>query len=434
MSLSNTSDNPYTFLVIWFGQFISIVGSGLTGFALGVTIFQQTGRATDFILITAFTVVPGILLSPIAGTVIDRYNRRTIMLFADMVAGLSTLFIIVLITSGQLSLWHIYFVTAMNAAANTFQFPAYAALIAQIVPKHNLSRANGLVSIGESISGIGAPIIAGFVVATFGLQVVLLIDITTFLFAVGTLLVIRVPDVDKDKNPEHETKNMWQGVRLAWGFIVQRQGLRALLLFTVVLGVIAVPELLLTPLVLSFATEADLGLVLGAGGLGFFVGSVLITSTGGPKRLILSIVGIEFITGFATISIALQPSIPLISSATFIHYFTYAFSLTASTTLWQRKVPQVLHGRVFTLKRMINRLMLPVVLILAGPLVDNVFEPFMRSGSELATQIGTVIGTGEGRGIALIMVISGSLNVLLAVIAMSYRPLRDLEKLLPDAD
>jgi len=428
--------NQRVFLIIWFGQFVSLVGSGLTGFALGVTLFQQTGRTTDFILITAFTVVPSIILSPIAGTVIDRYNRRTVMLFADLMAGLSTILVILLISADQLTIWHVYFVTAMNAAANTFQFPAYAALIAQIVPKQHLSRANGLVSFGESISGIGAPIVAGFVVATFGLVAVLLIDIITFLFAVGTLLFVRVPDVvRRDEDKEHETTNMWQGLRVSWRYIVQRQGLRALLLFTVVLGIIAVPELLLTPLVLSFATETDLGFVLGAGGFGFLIGSLMITSWGGPKQLILSIVGIEFITGFATIAIALQPSVPLVATATIVHYFTFAFSLTASTTLWQRKVPQALHGRVFTLKRMIGRLALPLVLILAGPLVDLVFEPFMQSGSDLANQIGTVIGgTGDGRGIALMMVISGSLNVLLAVIAMSYRPLRDLETLLPDAD
>lgn len=434
MVTNQSFKNRYTFLIIWFGQFISIVGSGLTRFALGVTLFQQTGKATDFILITAFTVVPGILLSPLAGTVIDRYNRRTIMLLADMVAGLSTFLIIALIASDQLAIWHIYLVTTINAAANTFQFPAYAALIAQVVPKTHLSRANGLVSLGESISGISAPLVAGFVVATFGLEAVLLLDVVTFLFAVGTLLVIRVPDVNIDEKEKSEPISMQKGLKAGWAFIVARPGLRGLLLFTVVLGVIAVPELLLTPLVLSFASEADLGLVLGSGGLGYLVGSLIITATGGPKRLVLSIVGIEFITGIATVTIALQASIPLIMAAVFVHYFTFAVSATASTTLWQRKVPPTLHGRVFSLQRMINWLALPLMLLLAGPLVDNVFEPFMQSSSPLANQIGAVIGTGTGRGIALIMVISGSLNVLLAIVAMSYKPLRDLETLLPDAN
>lgn len=434
MADSTSNTNKYLFPIIWLGQFVSIIGSGLTGFALGVTIFQQTGRTTDFILITAFTIVPGILLSPIAGTFIDRYNRRTIMLFADLVAGFSTLFIIAIISSNQLTIWHIYLVTAINASANAFQFPAYSALIAQIVPKQYLPRANGLVSLGESISGMGAPVIAGFIVGTFGLGVVLLIDVVTFLFAVGTLLFIRVPDVEGNEKQKSESINVWSDVKMGWSFIIQRQGLRALLLFTVVLGIIAIPELLLTPLVLSFASETALGFVLGAGGLGFLVGSLLITLSGGPKHLILGVVAIEFITGIATVVMAVKASIPLIAMAVFVHYFTFAVSATASTTIWQRKVPQALHGRVFTLQRMINWLALPIVLILAGPLVDNVFEPFMQSGSPLANQVGTVIGVGEGRGIALIMVISGSLNVLLAVVAISYRPLRQLETLLPDAD
>jgi MFS transporter, DHA3 family, macrolide efflux protein len=432
MVKNDSFTNKYTFFIIWVGQFISIVGSGLTGFALGVTLFQQTGKATDFILITAFTVVPSILLSPLAGTIIDRYNRRIIMLFADMVAGMSTFFVIALITSNQLEIWHIYLVTVINASANTFQFPAYAALTAQVVPNQYLPRANGLVSLGESISGIGAPIVAGFVVATFGLEAVLLIDVATFLFAVSSLLVIRIPNVNTTDAQKPESINMLQGVKTGWSFITQRPGLRSLLLFTVVLGIIAVPELLLTPLVLSFASESDLGIVLGSGGLGYLVGSLLITSWGGPKHLILSIVGIEFITGIATVTIALKASIPLISIAVFVHYFTFAFSATASTTIWQRKVPQALHGRVFTLQRMINWLALSLVLVLAGPMVDNIFEPFMQSGNPLANQIGSVIGTGDGRGIALIMAISGTMNIVLAIVAMSYKPLRHLEADLPD--
>lgn len=434
MAKTDDFSSKYTFLIIWVGQFVSIIGSGLTGFALGVTLFQQTGRTTDFILITAFSVVPGIFLSPLAGTMIDRYNRRTIMLFADMVAGMSTFLVIALIVSNQLEIWHVYLVTALNASANIFQYPAYSAVIAQIVPNQYLPRANGLVSLGESISGIGAPIVAGFVVATFGLEAVLLIDVATFLFAVSTLLIIRVPDVHSSDKEKPESFNMLQGVKTGWSFIIQRPGLRGLLLFTIVLSIIAVPELLLTPLVLSFASESDLGLVLGAGGLGYLVGSLLITSWGGPKQLILSIVGIEFITGIATVTIAVKASIPLISAAVFVHYFTFAFSATASTTLWQRKVPNALHGRVFTLQRMINWLALPLMLLLAGPLVDNIFEPFMQSGSPLASQIGSVIGEGSGRGIALIMVISGTLNVLLAIVAMSYKPLRELETMLPDAN
>ena len=136
-----------TFLIIWLGQFVSIIGSGLTGFALGVWIFQQTGRTTDFALIAAFFTLPGIFLAPIAGSLVDRYNRRTVMLVADTVAGCSTLLIALLLSRGGLTIWHIYLVTFLNSAANVFQFPAYAAATSQLVPKALLPRANGLVSL-----------------------------------------------------------------------------------------------------------------------------------------------------------------------------------------------------------------------------------------------------------------------------------------------
>lgn len=435
MTNNKISTNRYVFLIVWLGQFISIVGSGLTGFALGVTVFQETGRATDFILIEAFIVIPSILLAPIAGNIIDRYNRRTVMLASDLIAGISTLFVITLISINQLDIWHIYLVTAINASANTFQYPAYSALIAQVVPNSYLPRANGFVTLSVSVSAVGAPVIAGFLVATLGIEAVLLMDVISFVFAVTTLLLVRVPDVyDKNHASNQTNTSILGGLKIGWTFVRERPGLFAFLIFAILLNIIAIPELLVTPLVLSFATEENLGLVLGMGGIGYLLGSIIVSVWGGPKRLIIAAIGVEAITGLATISLGLRPSVEFVSIALFIQHLTFAISMPAVNTIWQRKVPKALHGRVFSLRRVIGWMALPVTLWLAGPLVDNILEPFMQSDHPLAYQIGTVIGNGDGRGIALMMLISGSLNTLLAIGALLYRPLRDIETSLPDED
>lgn len=432
MSASVVLKNQRTFLVVWLGQFISIIGSGLTGFALGVIVFQDTGNATDFILITAFQVIPTIILSPIAGSYIDRFNRRTIMLIADIVAGISTIIIVGFVLSGQLTLWHIYLVTAINASANTFQFPAFSALTAQIVDAKSLGRANGLVSLGESISGISAPIIAGVLVAMAGIEAVLLIDLLTFIFAVMTLLMIRVPDVAPVDSEKDKKRNIWDDMKISWRFIRDRRSLVALLLFAMILNIIAIPELLVTPLVLSFADENALGIVLGLGGLGFFLGSLLMSIWGCPKRLGLYAIGLELVAGLTTICMGLQTSATLIAIALFIQSFTFPITGASLLTIWQRKVPNHLLGRVLSTRRLLSWLALPVSLVLAGPLVDTVLEPFMQSDAYWAGQFGNIIGTGTGRGIALMMLFSGTLNMVLAIVGLLYQPLREIETVLPD--
>ena len=140
-----------TFSTIWFGQLISTIGSGLTAFALGVWVYQREQSVTLFALTLLAATLPNVLLSPIAGALADRWNRRTVMILSDVGAGLSTLSIALLFFSGQLQTWHVYVAVAANAAFNSLQWPAYSAATTMLVPKEHLGRAGGMVQIGEAI-------------------------------------------------------------------------------------------------------------------------------------------------------------------------------------------------------------------------------------------------------------------------------------------
>jgi MFS transporter, DHA3 family, macrolide efflux protein len=422
------------FLIIWFGQFVSILGSALTRFALGVWVFQETGSTTNFALINVFIVLPAIFLSPLAGSLVDRYNRRTVMMAADIVAGFSTLLIVVLLFGNQLAIWHIYLATILNAAADVFQVPAYGAVTAQLVPKELLPRANGLVSLAESVSQIAAPVMGGFLIIVFGLWRVLAIDFLTFLFAIGTLMLIRVPDVIPDAKDTVEERSLRSDMISGWKFIRTRQALFALLIFNIVINIIAVSEMMVTPLVLSFSTEDALGWVLGIGGIGYLVGSLFMSGWGGPKRLIIGVVVFEAFIGLSTFTMGLRPSVVLIAAAVFLQSFMYPIMRGCNLTLWQRKVPNALQGRVIATRRMLIRVLLPVVFILAGQLIDNVFQPMMQPEGLLADSLGSLVGVGEGRGIALLMLITGSIHILTVIVALTYAPLRQIERDLPDGD
>ena len=163
------------FTTIWLGQTVSQIGSGLTGFALGVWVYQTTGSALQFALIALFSVLPRIALSPLAGGLVDRWSRRWAMIIGDSGAALGTLMIGLLFFSGQLEVWHIYVAVAISSAFSTLQWPAYAAITPQLVSKENLGRANGMIQLGRGAAEILAPVLAGMLVLVIGVQGIILI-------------------------------------------------------------------------------------------------------------------------------------------------------------------------------------------------------------------------------------------------------------------
>lgn len=427
-----------TFLVIWAGQLVSIIGSGLTGFALSVWMFEQTGQATPLALNALFFNLPRVILSPIAGSIADRYNRRMILILADCGAALTTLAVAMILVSGNLQVWHIYLTTAISSAFSAFQEPAYRASITMMVPKKDLARAGGIQQIGFAIQSILTPLIASVLYLSVGLEGVILIDFATFFIAIGALLVVRIPQprATTETGEEGEKQSMWQDSLFGWRYLRKQPGLFGLLWYYAAVNFfLSLSGVLMLPLVLSYGAAMDIGVIQMAGGAAMLIGGLVMGVWGGPKsRLIWGVVAAIALSGFGYFLAGLRPITWVIGAAQFVILFFIPISAALSQAVWQKKVAPDIQGRVFAIRAMIAYLIIPLANLVAGPLADNVFEPLLEEGGALSGSfVAGLVGVGAGRGIALIFIVSAISLWVTSVYAFTNPRIRNLEEEIPDA-
>ena len=422
------------FSQIWAGQFVSLVGSSLTSFALGVWVFLETGSTTQLGLIYMLTFVPGILVAPFAGTIVDRINRGTALLISNWgglacMAGLAALYY-----TGLLHPWQIYIATAALSIVRAVQFPAFAASTTVLVPPEHLGRANGRVMLAQGVSQVIGPLAAGVLITTIGLGGLLLIDSLTYGFAILTLLAVCIPSPAASTEGSAGGGSLLGEAAQSWHYITGRAGLLRLLLFYAALNFsVGFVDVLITPLVLSFARTTALGIVLALAGIGVIAGSVVMSVWGGPSRRIHGVLTFTLLLGLAVCLGALLPNVTLIATAAFIFSFCSAVINGSSTSIWQRKVQPDLQGRVLSFESMVATSTLPVAYLLAGPLTDHVFEPLLVPHGRLAGTAGAVVGVGHGRGIAFLLLLLGVLTIIIGAAGYLQPRLRNVEIDLPDA-
>ena len=414
------------FTLVWFGQVVSLMGSGLTGFALGVWVYQRTGSITQFALIAICSRLPGIAIAPIAGALIDRWDRRRTMIYSDIVAGLTILTIALLYFEGRLEVWHIALTMTVNSTLSAFQWPAYSAATTMLVPKRHFGRAAGMVQTGEALGQIVSPALGGALLVSLGLTAIFLLDFVTFFFSIATLFLVRIPaPPNKDQEIKQSLRNE---VAYGWRYITSRPGLLALLFFFAATNFLSgFIFVLTTPLVLSFSTPSVLGTVLSIGGSGMLIGGLVMAAWGGPRRRINGVLGFTLLGGFSFILAGLRPSAVLITFAAFFFFFTIPFVGGSAQAIWQTKVSPEIQGRVFAVRRMIAWSSIPLSYLVAGPLAQYVFEPMLLEGGLLAGSVGHFTGTGPGRGIGFLFVILGGLTLLIVACGYFYPRLRLLE-------
>ncbi|WP_246162866.1 MULTISPECIES: MFS transporter [Brasilonema] len=434
MAQSTLDRRMLVFALIWLGQLVSLFGSGLTSFALGIWVYQRTGSATQFALISLFTTLPGILISPLAGALVDRWDRRWTMILNDAGAGFSTLLMALLLFANQLNVWQIFLGISAISTFNAFQLPAYTVATTLLVPKQHLGRASGMVQVADATAQILSPTVAGLLVVTLHIQGVMLIDVATFAFSLVTLLLVRFPRPETTTEGKKGQGTLLHESAYGWSYITARPGLLGLLIFfagsNFVMGVVSV---LVTPLVLAFGPVALLGTVLSVGGSGMLLGSLVMTVWGGGKRRIYNVLTFTFLGGLCIFFSGLRPSVPVFFFTAFFYFFGIPLINGSSQAIWQSKVPPDVQGRVFAVRRMIASASLPLAYVIAGPLADRVFEPLLAVGGPLAGSIGKIIGVGKGYGIALLFVVMGVLTVVATVGGYLYPRLRLVEDELPDA-
>jgi len=423
-----------TFSIIWRGQLVSTLGSGLTSFALGVWVYQETGSPTLFAVNLLLWTVPNILLSPVAGVAADRWDRRLVMIFSDTGAGLSSLFVLVILFTGKLEIWQVYLATFFNSAFGAFQWPAYASATSLLVPKEQLGRAGGMTEIGHAISHLASPVIAGALFVSVGLPAIIMIDVLTYLVALMTLMATRFPQPKETQEGVEGKGSFWKEAVFGWKYIRQRPGLFGLLsVFASLNFLFSAVYLLLVPMLLDMTTADVVGFVDSISGLGMLVGTLVMSAWGGPKRRIYGIFGSEALAGLSLMVLGLRPSIPLIAAAGFGSMIGMPVSNGCSQAIWQSKVAPDVQGRVFAIRSMIAFSIEPVAYVVAGPLAEKVFEPLMMQGGGLAGVFGPAIGVGPGRGIGLMFVIAGFLYVVASSLTIIHSRIRRVELEIPDA-
>ncbi|MBP5972957.1 MFS transporter [Brasilonema sp. CT11] len=426
-----------TFIIISLGQAVSIIGSGMTGFAFSIWVWELTGQATALTLFGFFVQVPQILMIPIAGVIVDRWNRKYLMMVGDTVSGLLTITVLLLYITHNLQLWHLYLAVGVKGTFNQFQELAFSASVSMMVPKAQYSRASSISFLVTSSSMIIAPALAGALYVVIGLVGILIIDITTFVIALLTLLLLHIPQPPMTKVGTRSSTNLKQDLYFGWRYVALRPSLLAMLLL-VLLFVFAykLGDSLVTPLILA-RTGNDtkvLGTIYSASGLGGIIGALLITVRGTFQPRIhgqlLGMVGAglsQTVFGLGRVPLFWIPA-QLCSSLNF------PIMGSANDAIWLSKVKPELQGRVFAIRSMVMPISSALASLIAGPLADRVFVPAMKPDGTLAPMFGWIFGTGGGAGIALLYVISSLSMLILGLSGYAFRVLRDVEIILPDYD
>jgi MFS family permease len=429
----------FGFTIVWVGQIISLLGTSMTGFAMTIWAYEKTNAATALAMVGFFFVAPMLIASPFAGAIVDRSNRKLMMMISDIASGIATIIILILYRTGHLEIWHLFVTSAFQGVFQSFQWPAYSAAITTMIPKEQYGRANGMLSLADTASNIFAPILAGALLGIIGFSGILLIDIASFVFAIGALLLVFIPQPKVSEEGRQAQGNIFKEAVFGFGYILKRPPLLALqLVFLSGNFFVGIPGAVQAAMILAntASNEKILAVVNSAGAIGGVVGGLAMSTWGGPKKRVHGVLFGWFISSLlGSVLFGLGRAIPIWVVASFFGMFFIPIINGSNQAIWQAKVPPDLQGKVFSIRRLIAWFVTPLAMLIAGPLSDKILEPAMRDPqSILATTVGWFMGIGPGRGMALLFVIGGSLAALVGLSGYVMRVLRDVDILLPDFD
>ncbi|MFA5874775.1 MAG: MFS transporter [Anaerolineales bacterium] len=431
----------FGFVIVWLGQIISVLASSMTGFGMTLWIYKQTESATAMAGMQVAFILPFLLLSPIAGVMVDRYNRKLMMMVSDLTAVLATTAILILYATGHLQFWHLYIANVLNGLGNTFQWPAYSAAISTMIPKEQYGRANGLMSLIDAGPGILAPLLAGMILAipnVNGLVWIMTIDVVTFFIAIGALLVVHVPQPEKTAEGQKESGSIWREALYGFKYIFQRPSLLGLQMIFLVGNLFsAMGFTLLAPMILARSNQNSLifGSVQTAGAIGGVVGGIIMSAWGGFKRRVHGVLLGWTLSGISFAFLGLGQGLPMWIPFMLISMMLIPLINTSNQSIWQAKVAPDIQGRVFSARRLIAWFTQPIAPIIAGVMADKWLEPSMTSGTtSLASTFSSWVGTGPGSGMALLLIFCGLGSALVGLSGYFFPFIRNAETILPDHD
>jgi len=430
------------FASIWSSQLVSILSSGMSGFALTIWMYERTGSATAMAATQVFFFVPFLVTTFFAGPLVDRCNRKLMMALSDICAAIGTLAVLAAFTFGFMEPWMIYASTVLEAIGAAFQWPAFSAATSLMVPKKQLGRVNGMMSLMDAGPGVFAPILAGILLPVLGIKGVLLVDIATFILALGTLLAVEVPaaggNADGQVAKDSSRGNIFREAGWGFAYIFERPSLIGLqLLFLFCNLFFGIGGALTTPMVLA-RSGADSMILAGtrtAGAIGGVAGGLLMSVWGGFRKRTWGIFLGWVVAGLSGgVLLGLGRSFWPWAICTAIVAGIVPIVNGSNQALWQSKVPADIQGKVFSARRLIGWISTPITPLIAGPLADFVLEPAMRdSTSAFAHTFAPIFGAGPGAGMGFLVAASGLAVVGAISVAWSFPAIRRAEELIPDA-
>ncbi|MCI7210596.1 MAG: MFS transporter [Ruminococcus bromii] len=413
------------FLMIWSGELISSIGSGMTAFALSVYVYQTTGSATYVSLITLLAYLPTVLLSPLGGVLADRYDRRLLMIIGDLFSGLGLAYVLWNIQTGSDSMLPICIGVTFNAVFVALLEPSFRATITELLTEEEYARASGMVQIAGNAKFLISPALAGILLAVADIRLILLIDIGTFLITVTTVAIVRK---SVGKAVKTERQSIGREMRLGFAEINKSKGIRILIiLMSFVCFFVGILQTLTSPMVLAVSNAETVGFMESLCAVGMLLGSVFIGILGIKNNFstVLCVAGI--LSGIFIALTGVNKSIFVTGAGIFLFFLALPFMNTSADVLIRKNIPNELQGRVWGIISLLSQTGTVLAYALSGVLADYVFEPLLSDNGVLSDSIGALIGTGTGRGIGFMLILSGICIIPAAFAIGRSRSIRSLQ-------
>src|SRR5215216_2378273 len=437
MQNTNRPTGMFGFTIVWLGQIVSVLATNMSAFALTIWVFQKTGSATSLGLVQVFFITPLLIITPFAGVMVDRHNRKLMMMVSDSVAGMATIAILLLQAFGVLEVWHLYAAAVLQGLGNAFQWPAYSAAISTMIPKEKLGRANGMMSLIDMGPGILAPMLAGALLPIISLTGILLIDVATFVLAILVLLLVHIPQPRRTEEGAQAQGNIIKEAAFGFRYIFARPSLLGLQLVFFFGNLCAgVAFTVLAPMILlrTGNDSASLGVVQSAGAIGGVLGGITMSAWGGFKRRVHGVLAGWMVSSVFFALMGLTKWIPLWIALNALSSVVIPLINGSNQAIWQSKVAPDVQGRVFSARTLIAWMTNPISPLIGGTLADYVLEPAMRTQSGLSSLFGWLVPAGPGAGMALLVFFGGLGGILAGLTGYFVSAIRHAEDILPDHD
>ena len=414
------------FYKLWLGELISNIGSGMTAFALSVYVYEKTGSVSYISLITLLSFMPSIILSPIGGLLADRYDRRLLMIIGDLFSGLGLIYILWNIQAGEKSIVPIFLGITFSSIFTSLLEPSYRATLTDILDEENYAKASGLIQAAGSAKYLISPVIAGMILSVADIRVILLLDILTF---ITTCLMIFLVRKSMNSEMQNYKKDSFKGLLEGLFIIKENRGVYSLVIIMFfVCFFMGFIQILIRPMILALSSVKTAGMMESLCAAGLLIGSLWIGIAGIKKNYSKILAVACFFCGIFMSMTGVNENLAIIGISTFLFFSTLPFMNSCADVLVRVSVPNELQGRVWGLISLITQMGTVTAYIISGVMADYIFEPMFNKNGILVENIGMIIGTGKGRGIGFMLILSGIGMLIMAIVIWKNGEIREVSE------